>query len=389
MRALIITLLLFYMIVYFHRVMTGVMKVEIDYVALLYGINPDVLLALLSSSYFYSYTLAQLFVGTLTDAFGIKRVGALFAVIMGAGALLMSLMSPVTLILGRVLVGFSATAAFLAYQRASSLAYSREHQGRLTSYLFVLGNLSTLIATYPLRVALNTVGSKTTLLALATLTFATAACVFTLSKDHGSGGRVNGLRDTVRYLKVLIKDPHIWGLGVASLGIYGVTLAYQSSWGQKHLSEVFGMSIDVASQYLMLLALIFTLTTPIAGFLSDKVLRRRKPLLLAASATSALSWTLMLYSTLTLSTTTMFTSLVLLGVAAGLHTVAPPMAKESYAVGYSATAIALFNTILFSGTAVLQTVASIINPCSSIIIHLAASLVGAFLAVTQTRETLR
>ncbi len=389
MQPLIITLLLFYMVVYFHRVMTGVMKVEIDYVALLYGVNPDVFLAFLSSSYFYSYTIAQLFVGALTDAFGIKRIGALFAVIMGAGALLMSLMSPVTLILGRVLVGFSAAVAFLAYQRASSLAYSREHQGRLTSYALVLGNLSTLIATYPLRVALNTVGSRTTLLVLATLTFATAACIFTLSKDHGSRDRVDGLRGTVRYLKVLIKDPHIRGLGIASLGIYGVTLAYQSSWGQKHLSETLGMSIEVASQYLMLLALIFTLTTPIAGFLSDKVLRRRKPLLLAASVTSASSWTLMLYSTLTLNITTTAISLVLLGIAAGLHTVVPPMAKESYAAEYSATAIALFNTFLFSGTAVLQTVASMTNSCNSIIIHLAASLVGAILAATQTRETLR
>ncbi len=57
-KILLGSLLLFYAVVYFHRVMTGVMKVEIDSIAELYKVDANVLLALLSSTYYYAYTVA-------------------------------------------------------------------------------------------------------------------------------------------------------------------------------------------------------------------------------------------------------------------------------------------------------------------------------------------
>ncbi|MEM0015162.1 MAG: MFS transporter [Zestosphaera sp.] len=388
-RALLTALIAFYTIVYFHRVMTGVMKVEVDRVASVHNVSPDVLMALLSSAYFYAYTVAQLFVGALTDTFGIKRVGFLFGVVMCAGGLIMCLMTPASLIIGRFLVGFSAAAAFLAYQRASSLSYDAGHQGRLTSYALTLGNLGGLAATYPLRLTLNTVGLRTSLMVLTLLALITATCVLITSDDLGSGKGVEDLKKTVMYLGVLARDPHVWGVSVGAVGIYGVTLAYQTSWGQKHMMEAFGMSAEAASQYLMLLALAFTLTCPLSGFLSDRVLKRRRPVFLAGSLASATSWMLMLYSTLTHDVVVLATSLTILGIASGLQIIASPMIKESYPVKYSATAIALLNITLFSSAAVLQTAAPLLSLREAILTHLIISLAGASLALTATRETLR
>jgi len=75
----------------------------------------------------------------------------------------------------------------------------------------------------------------------------------------------------------------------------GLVLSFQSAWGQKLMSEVFYLKADVSSQYLMVLVLVFALTCPVTGFLSDKVLRRRKSLLLIATLISATSWVLMLH----------------------------------------------------------------------------------------------
>lgn len=388
-RALLVALIAFYTVVYFHRIMTGVMKVEVDSVASAYNTSPDVLIAFLSSAYFYAYTVAQLVVGALTDTFGIKRVGFLFGVLMCVGSIIMCLMTPASLIVGRALVGFSAAVAFLAYQRASSLSYGSEHQGRLTSYALTLGNVGGLVATYPLRLALNSVGLRTSLAVLTLLTLVTAVCIFMTSDDMGSGRSTGDFKKTVAYLGVLARDPHAWGVSVGAVGIYGVALSYQTSWGQKHLTEAFGMSADVASQYLMLLALSFTLTCPLTGFLSDRLLRRRRPVFLAGSLASVLSWTFMMYSTSTHDTVALATSIAVLGIASGFQIIASPMIKESYPVKYSATAIAFLNITLFSCTAILQTVTPLLSLREAILTHLTVSLAGALLALTTTRETLK
>jgi MFS family permease len=387
-KILLGSLLLFYAVVYFHRVMTGVMKVEIDSIAELYKVDANVLLALLSSTYYYAYTVAQLFVGVLLDTYGVKKIGALSSAILSVGALLMLLMSPATLIIGRILIGFSASAAFLSYQRISSLNYDKVFQARLTSYALLVGNLSALLATYPLRVTLNVVGLRTTLASLAVLTFVIAAIIFAVSNDMGSSrgsGRVIG---TVRHLKGLVRDPHIWGVSIGAAGVYGAVLSFQSAWGQKLMSDVFGLGADVSSQYLMVLALVFALTCPVTGFLSDKVLRRRKPLLQIATLASTASWALMLHSSLTSNKPLLITSIITLGLASGLHIVAPSMAKEGYDAGYSATAVAFFNVVLFSWAAVLQTVAPLIGSIPSIEMHLAISLIAVFTVWILTRETL-
>ncbi|MFN3268482.1 MAG: MFS transporter, partial [Zestosphaera sp.] len=195
---------------YFHRVMTGVMKSEIDQIALKNNIDPDLLLAVLTSAYFYAYTLAQLFIGVLLDSFGIKRIGTLFATIMFAGTFMMYFMSPQSLILGRAVVGFSCAVAFLAYQRATSLSYGREMQGRLTSYALVVGNLSAIIATYPLRLALNAAGLKTLLELMMIVTLVIATLLYLTTKDPGTSVQDGKLVETLSHFRHLVRDPHMW-----------------------------------------------------------------------------------------------------------------------------------------------------------------------------------
>ncbi len=386
-KTLLGSLLLLYAMVYFHRVMTGVMKVEIDSIAELYNVNANVLLALLSSAYYYAYTIAQLFVGVLLDTYGVKRIGALFFTILSVGTLLMLLASPAALIIGRILIGFSASVAFLSYQRVSSLSYDKAFQGRLTSYALMAGNFSALLATYPLRVMLNVIGLRITLILLAVLTFVIAVIVFAVSNDVGSEGS-EGVRGTVKHIRELVRDPHIWGTSIGAAGVYGVVLSFQSAWGQKLMSEVFYLKADVSSQYLMVLVLVFALTCPVTGFLSDKVLRRRKSLLLIATLISATSWVLMLHSSLIGNASLLITSIITLGVASGLHIIVASMAKEGYDSRYSATAVAFLNVVLFSSAAVLQTVAPLISSIQSIEVHLVVSLTAIFVVWMLTRETL-
>jgi len=383
-------LLLAYALVYFHRTMTGVMKAEVDFYSKYYGLDSDMLLAVMASAYFYAYAAAQLVVGGLIDLFGVKRATTGFLLLMSLGTLLMTLPNVNALVIGRVVVGASAASIFASYQRVTYLYYAQDKQGKLTSYALMAGNLSAVLATYPLRVALNVLGLNYTLNTLAISSVLLSLTVYILSKDLGfASDREGSIKRGFNHFKLIAGDRHVWGVSLASIASYGSGLAYQSSWGQKHLVEVFNLSIDQVSIYLLLLALVFVVGAPIVGYFSDNVLRRRKPLLISSNAFSILSWSLMFYASLTQDLNVVLSALTCLGISMSLHLIASPMVKERFNRAYSASAIAFFNTILFTGIALTQFVNTLINYLSALTLQISISIVGLIIALKLTQETFK
>ncbi|WP_048078854.1 MFS transporter [Desulfurococcus mucosus] len=384
--ATVLVLLVAYILVYFHRTMTGVMKPEVDHYARYYGVDANLLLAVMSSAYFYAYAVSQVFMGPLIDHYGVRRVGGVMLTLLGVATLVMSLPNPVSLIVGRTLIGVSATVAFLSYMRSSSLGFGPGSQGRLSSYALFAGGVSTVLATYPLRLMLNTAGISMTFLALAALAFMLAASVYMISPDNGNGGGNGSLLRQVAMLKDIAGSPHVWGVGLAAVASYGTGLAYQSAWGQIHLARVFSLGKDAVSLYLMLLAMVFVASSIPTGYLSDK-LKKRRPFLLAATLVAVASWLLMFLSSYMDSTGLLLVSLGLLGLSQGLHVIAATMAKEPYDPAVSGTAVAFFNIILFMGIAVLQTICTVLNPLASILVNLLVAIAGSAATLTLVKET--
>jgi len=384
----ILVLLLAYVLVYFHRTMTGVMKPEVEYYSEYYGIDANTLLALMSSAYFYAYAAGQVFMGALVDYYGVKRVGLVMLAVLGVATLVMGLPNAIALILSRVLIGLSATVAFLSYMRSSALGFGIESQGKLSSYALLAGSISTILATYPLRLMLNTIGLPSTLTLLALTAFMLAILIYLVSSDTGSKKSSHTLSSQALMIARMAKNPHSWGVGIAAVASYGIGLAYQSSWGQTHLSEVFMLDKNTVSEYLMILALAFALTTIPTGYLSD-MLKRRKPFLLASTMVATAAWILLYLSSIETNTMLLLLSLVLVGVSQGLHVIAPTMAKEIYSPETSGTAVAFFNIVLFTGIALLQSICNLLNPMVSILINTSIALVGVVVTLLLVEETYR
>ena len=136
---LLTVMLIAYGLVYFHRIMTGVMKYEVIALAEHYSVDPKFLLSIFPSAYFYAYALIQPFVGMMVDSYGVKRVGALMTGLMGISTLIMILPSASALIAGRFLVGATAAVVFLAAQRVASQSFSAFSQAVVTALLLVVG----------------------------------------------------------------------------------------------------------------------------------------------------------------------------------------------------------------------------------------------------------
>ncbi len=382
---MIVVLLSAYALVYFHRTMTGVMKPEVDVYSRYYGVDPSLLLAVMSSAYFYTYAVSQLFIGPLVDYYGVRRAGSIMLAILGLATVVMSLPNPWALIVGRAFVGFSATVAFISYMRSSALYFRLEHQGRLSSYALMVGSISTVFATYPLRVALNKFGIQPTLTALAIAGFLLAVFVYLLTPDVG--GRYKSVLHQVKAIGSIARNPHNWGVGVAAIASYGIGTAYQASWGQLHLSKVFNLGYDEVSMYLMIIALVFAVSSVLTGYLSDKVFKKRKPFLTLATSAAVVAWATLYLASVWGSKALLTVGLITVGVSQGLHIVAPTMAKELYNPEISGTAVSLFNITLFTGIAVIQTVCSMINPYTALTINIFIAFIGILSSTLLTKET--
>ncbi len=365
--------------------MTGVMKPEVDVYSSYYGLDPSVLLAVMSSAYFYTYALSQIFMGPMVDYYGVKRSYLIMLLLLGVGTMVMSLPSPWTLIIGRSLIGFSASVVFLSYMRSSALYFSLGEQGMLSSYILMVGGISTILTTYPLRMALNIFGIQITFMMLAIASFIIALLIYVLAIDIGGGYRsiVKQLREVLE----IARDIHVWGVGLAALTSYGTVVAYQSSWGQIHISKSFGLGYDEVSIYLMIIALVFALLSIATGYLSDKVVRRRKPFLTLATSITIATWIIMYIATIDKNIILLKIGLIAMGISQGLHIVAPTMVKEPYSPQISGTVVSLFNIIVFIGIAIMQTICSITSPTTAITINMIIAVIGTVASIMLTKET--
>lgn len=386
---LLAVMLTAYGLVYFHRVMTGIMKHEIVSLAEYYSIDPRFLLSIFPSAYFYAYALAQPFVGTMVDSYGVKRVGTLMMALMGVSTALMSLPSPIALVAGRFLVGSTAAVVFLASQRIASHSFSSSSQAMITAILLIVGNVSSLFATYPLRLFLSAYGIVPLFLMLAGVCLLITVLIFTLSKDLGSSTRGIGLRRTWREMLTIIRSSHVMATTVGCIAVGGTGLAFHAAWGQDLMTTFFGMKEEDVSLYLMMLCLVLIATNFVAGFLSDRVLHRRKPLLTMATTLSMVGWTTICLAC-SIRRLELFTiGLLVLGVAMGFSVVSVPMVKEPFGQDYAATATSAFNLLFFGSVAIVQSIEPFIGPWNTLLLSLAISIAGTIISRMYAIETLR
>ena len=144
----------------------------------------------------------------------------------------------------------------------------------------------------------------------------------------------------------------VWPTFFMMFGVTGSLFAFAGLWGVPLMRDGFGLARTEASLYTTAALTGFALGCFVMGWLSDH-LGRRKPVIVGASGLSVLVWLGLIFlpwgpgwSGLTLY--------ALLGLAAGGFVVGYAAAKEVVPPGVAGMAIALVNTGLFLGAAILQ-----------------------------------
>lgn len=346
-----------YLVGFFQRVATGVMGDELmsDFAIGAAGLGN------LSAFYFYTCAAMQIPTGLLADNWGPRRLLTAGSVAAAAGGLLFALAPQFWLAgIGRAVVGGGVAVAFVCIMKlASHWMAPRQFAFAMGSALLV-GIIGAVSAGVPLAAAVTTVGWRPVMTGVAVGTAILAAAIWWVVRDdpapagyrsraavaHGDGpGARESLATVLRYRET-------WLLTLAPGGLAGPVLTFAGLWGVPFLVTHYGFSRTVATSYCTLLLVTWALGGPLLGALSDR-LGRRRPLYIAAFATSAAAWAAVILIP-ALPPMALAAVLALAGFAAGGIIIGFAQAREAVPAECAGTVGGVVNTGVLIAPMLLQ-----------------------------------
>ena len=355
-------LILAYMTVYFHRMAPGV--VAADLMAAFH--TSGAALGSLAAMYYYIYTAMQIPAGVLADTLGARIGVALGCLVAGAGSVLFGLAETFeTAAAGRFLVGLGVSVVFVGLMRSNTQWFSERYYGVISGLTLLLGNVGSILAAGPLALLLHVTSWRSVFVGIGLLSviIAVLTVLFVRSRPEDAGlpsvRELEGLaphpprhQHWLLDLRGVFATPAVWPSFFVMFGVTGSLFAFAGLWGVPLMRDVFGLDRTDASFYTTAALTGFALGSFLMGSLSDH-LGRRKPVMIGASALSVLAWLALIL----LPWGPGWTGLMLyalLGLSAGGFVVGYAAAKEVVPPGVAGMAIALVNTGLFLGAAIMQ-----------------------------------
>jgi sugar phosphate permease len=316
--------------------------------------------------YYYIYTAMQIPAGVLADTLG-PRVGvALACLVAGCGSILFGLAQTFEVAaVGRLLVGLGVSVVFVGLMRSNTQWFSERYSGAISGATLLLGNLGAILAAGPLALLVAVVSWRDVFVGIGVLSFATAALTVVVVRSRPQDAGFPSVRELeglaphperhqhwLLDLRGVFTTRAVWPVFFMMFGVTGSLFAFAGLWGVKLMQDCFGLDRTAASLYTTLMLTGFALGCLLTGSLSD-YLGRRKPVIVGACLLAVLAW----LGLVLLPWGPGWTGLALftlLGLGTGGFVVGYVAAKEVVPPGVAGMVIALVNTGLFLGAAIMQ-----------------------------------
>lgn len=352
-----------YLMVYFHRVAPAVVS---DLLMAEFNLSGSVL-GNLAAIYFYVYTLMQLPAGVLADGFGARKTVFWGMMVASAGSFIFATSPFLSLaFIGRILIGFGVSVIFVSMLKIVTEWFPEKQFGALSGLALFIGNSGAVLAATPLaylvslwgwRISFSLVGAVGIVAGILTLIFVKdrpSALGLPSPNVPSKKNSEMALKEVIRGLATVMKNPGSWPPFVVFFGIYGTLMAFQGVWGLPFLVQQYGMQRFEASSNLLLIAVGLVIGCPIVGYISDRLGKRKIPLLVFALM-YVLCWVVILIWPGGKPSNVVLPFLLFsMGFFASGFILVWSCAKEINPIALSGCAIGLANMGGFLGAAVLQ-----------------------------------
>lgn len=354
-----------YLVSYFHRAAPAVVGPEIIKEL---SIAPAAL-GFMGSMYFWAYAAAMLPAGILADTWGSRNTMSLFVLVAAVGGFMFGLAPGIDLMaVGRFLVGFGVGFVYVPAVRIMADWYKPDELATYSGVLLAVGNIGALISAAPLVALMGAIGWRNSFHVVGAFTLVAACLAYLVIRNKPTELGFPTPRELMglppappapkvslgEALKVVFGNKQFYLLGMLLFSYYGTFMGVGSLWAGPYLQNVYGLTKQVAGNIIMMFPLGMVFGCPLSGYLSDKILKSRKKVLLWGCVLHTLSFIPLVFFTAQMSISALYILFFWYGISGGAFVSCFACAKETCEPRFAGTAVGALNIFIFVGGAFYQ-----------------------------------
>lgn len=311
----------------------------------------------LSALYFYAYAGLQIPVGLLVDRWGPRRMLAGAMALNGLGTLLFAATTDISLAyVGRLLIGIGSAVGWVGALKLVAAWFPPARFALVTGCTSAFGLVGAVIGQAPMAMLVGAVGWRYALLGIGLFAVIYSLILWLAIRDVPPGDPPSAsacLSDVMRGLRSVAGRPRTWAIALLSGMMVAPQASFGALWGVPYLMAAHGIDRTTAAASTSMLLFGWGVGGPLAGWISDRIRRRRPPLLVGTIGAFATMAAVIYIPGLPLAVVQGL--LLANGVAAGSMILCYVAAREINDPQSSGVAIAVVNMMAMLGGATAQT----------------------------------
>lgn len=311
----------------------------------------------LSAVYYYAYVPMQLPVGILMDRYGPRRLltFACLLCVMGTFLFTDTHFSSVSAI-GRLLVGMGSAFAFVGVLKLATMWLPENKLAMVAGMTSALGTIGAMVGDNLIVAWVGHTGWQPAMNGTAFFGLLLMLLLWWGILDHPkhvfSGPESETMKKKLQDLALIFRNKQMWVNGFYGCLVYLPTTVFAELWGIPYLRHAHHLTEAQAAFANSLLFFGFMIGAPTMGAISDKIRRRKIPMMFGASG-AAIMMSIILYVP-NMSLHTLNICIFVLGLFYSVQTIVFAVGRELSPPQAAGTAIALTNMIVMIGAMVLQ-----------------------------------
>ena len=356
-----IVLAIAYFFVYFHRTTGGAISNELQ--------------------------LMQIPSGILTDKWGPRMCATIFVFLIAVGSILSAVSAMVgnfsLMIAGKFIIGIGAAVVYIPIMKVLAVWFRKNEFASMSGVLLLVGNVGGIAAATPMVIMMDSLGIEMTYIVLAVITAIIALLCWFFVRNHPSekdwpsieeivseetgqpiAESTSAKMGTVEALKATFSSGRkFWPLAIWFFMIYGTIMLWQASQAGAFYQNGFGFSSGDAGLMVTMVGVGMVFGCPLAGTLSDKILKSRKKVIIIGTLIYTIVWAVIWLTAGNDAVNSFAIQAVinfLFGFFGGFFVVSYAQIKELFPIAMAGTSTAALNLFPFAGGAILTTIAGFI-----------------------------
>lgn len=258
--------------------------------------------------------------------------------------------------------------------------YRRNEFASLSGVLLAVGNLGALSAAGPLAFVSSALGWQQVFIILGAITLVLAVLAWIIIRDSPSDMNLPSIQEIeseetgepvseakmeripmgMSLKMVFGAGLKFWPLVICFFFMYGTIMVYQGLWAGQFYHDILGWDKATYGLVLTFIGIGMIIGCPTAGYISDKILKSRKKVLVVGTMMFTIIWAIIWATTGQITNPEAYMAInFLFGFFGGFFIVSFAQIKELFPITIVGTSTAALNIFPFAGGAVLQQVSGL------------------------------